>query len=402
MSRTSTAGNWGEDVRSDCLVTISLKTRGGINLKLESRVATMYGSQIRSLIDDILSFFDIKHADIFLQDSGALDFVIAARIETAIRLITGDKREYLITDTVTHSIHNDRNRYRFTRLYIPGNTPKLMLNAGIHKADGIILDLEDSVAPTRKNEARVLVRNVLRTLNFYDSERMVRINQLPLGLDDLDIIVPQNPDVILIPKTENPGQVQKVADRIVKLNKKKKIWLIPIIESAIGIENAFQIASASPDVVAVAIGLEDYTADIGVDRTKSGEESLYARLRIVNACKAAGIQPLDSVYPDVADEEGLVESAIKSRSLGFEGMGCIHPRQIRPVRNCFMPGPEEIDRACRIVVAYETAESKGIGVVSLGSKMIDRPVVNRALAIIALAEKSDLLIKNWRDKYEKA
>jgi citrate lyase subunit beta/citryl-CoA lyase len=402
MSRTSTAGNSGEDVRSDCLVKISLKTRGGINLKLESRVATLYGSQIRSLTDDILHYFDIKHADILLQDSGALDFVIAARIETAIKLITGDKREYLSSDTVTHSIRNDRDRYRFTRLYIPGNTPKLMLNAGIHKADGIILDLEDSVALTRKSEARVLVRNALRTLNFYDSERMVRINQLPLGLEDLDIIVPQNPDVILIPKTENPGQVQKVADRIEKLNIKKKIWLIPIIESATGIENAFQIATASPAVVAVAIGLEDYTADIGVNRTKSGEESLYARLRIVNACKAAGIQPLDSVYSDVADEEGLVESAIRSRSLGFEGMGCIHPRQIRPVRNCFMPVPEEIDRACRIVVAYETVESKGLGVVSLGSKMIDRPVVNRALATIALAEKSDLLTKNWRDKYEKA
>jgi citrate lyase subunit beta/citryl-CoA lyase len=401
MLKTSTVGNWGEDVRSDCLVKINLKTRGGINLNLESRVAKLYGSQIKSLTDDIMHFFDVKHADILIKDNGALDFVIAARIETAIKLITGDKREYLLADTVKYSMHNDRARYRFTRLYIPGNSPKLMLNAGIHKADGIILDLEDSVAPTRKNEARVLVRNALRTLNFYDSERMVRINQLPLGLDDLDIIVPQNPDVILIPKTENPGQVQKVADRIEKLNKKKKIWLIPIIESAIGIENAFQIASSSSGIVAVVIGLEDYTADIGVNRTKSGEESIYARLRIVNACKAAGIQPLDSVYPDVADEEGLVESAIRSRSLGFEGMGCIHPRQIRPVRNCFMPGPEEIDQACRIVLAYETAESKGLGVVSLGSKMIDRPVVNRALATIKLAEKSDMLIKSWRDKYEK-
>ncbi len=361
----------------------------------------MYGDQIRSLINDIVLYYGIKHADILLQDSGALDFVLAARIEAAIRMITGDSREYLLPDEAAKSNHTGRAHYRFTRLYIPGNTPKLMLNAGIHKADGIILDLEDSVAPARKTEARLLVRNALRIINFYDSERMVRINQLPLGLDDLDTIIPQGPDVILIPKTETPVQVKNVAERIARLEKKSRIWLIPIIESALGIENAFLIASATPDIAAVAIGLEDYTADIGVNRTKSGEESLYARLRIINACNAAGVQPLDSVFSDVADEEGLIDAATRSKSLGFEGMGCIHPRQIRPVRESFMPGSEEIDRACRIIIAFETAESRGLGVVSLGTKMIDRPVVNRALATIALAEKFKLLKQSWRKEYEK-
>jgi len=407
MLKTSTAGNHGEDVRSDCLVTISLKTRGGINLKLESRVERMYDDQIKSLIHDMISFYGIQHADILLQDSGALDFVLAARLEAAIHMITGDNREYLLPDKPDQPdepekrIHTDRNHYRFTRLYIPGNTPKLLLNAGIHKADGIILDLEDSVAPAKKAEARLLVRNALRTVDFYDSERMVRINQLPLGQDDLDVIVPQYPDVILIPKTETPVQVKNVAERIANLDTKWKVWLIPIIESALGIENAFQIASASPDIVAVTIGLEDYTSDIGVNRTKSGDESLYARLRIINACKAAGVQALDSVFSDVADEKGLIDSATRSKSLGFEGMGCIHPRQIRPVRGCFMPGSEEIDKACRIVIAFEIAESRGLGVVSLGTKMIDRPVVNRALATITLAEKFKLLEQNWRKEYEK-
>jgi citrate lyase subunit beta/citryl-CoA lyase len=401
MSGNSIAGNHGEDVRSDCLVNINLASKGGIRLKLESRVESMYGDQIRSLVYDMLRFYKIKHADILLQDSGALDFVLAARMEAAIRQLTADQREYLLNESMAIPGRTDRDNIRFTRLYIPGNTPKLMLNAGIHKADGIILDLEDSVAPARKTEARLLVRNALRAVNFYGSERMVRINQLPLGFDDLDLIVPQNPDVILIPKTETPVQVINVAERVTKLSKKRKIWLIPIIESASGIENAFQIASASPDIAAVAIGLEDYTADIGVNRTESGEESLYARMRIVNACKAAGVQPLDSVFPDVENEKGLTESAIRSRSLGFEGTGCIHPRQIRPVRDCFMPGPEEVDRACRIVIAYETADLKGLGVVSLGSKMIDRPVVNRALTTIKLAERFELLKKNWREKYEK-
>jgi citrate lyase subunit beta/citryl-CoA lyase len=277
-----------------------------------------------------------------------------------------------------------------------------MLNAGIHKADGIILDLEDSVASAKKTEARLLVRNALRAVNFGQSERMVRINQLPSGLDDLEVIVPQHPDVILIPKTETPVQVKNVAERIAKLDKKRKIWLIPIIETALGIENAFHIAIANPEIAAVAIGLEDYSADIGVNRTKSGDESFYARTRLVNACKAAGVQPLDSVFSDVADEKALIDSATRSRSLGFEGMGCIHPRQVRPVHDCFMPGAEEIDRACRIVSAFETAESRGLGVVSLASKMIDRPVVNRALATIALAEKFDILKKSWRKEYEKA
>jgi citrate lyase subunit beta/citryl-CoA lyase len=401
MPKISIAGNHGEDIRSDCLVKMNLSEKGSIRLKLESKVETMYGDQIRSLVKDILSFYGIKHADILLQDSGALDFVLAARMEAAIRQLTGDTREYLLPSSVAKPVNTDRDHIRFTRLYIPGNTPKLMINADIHKADGIILDLEDSVPSARKGEARLLVRNALRAVSFYQSERMVRINQLPQGLDDLDMIVPQDPHVILIPKTETPVQVKHVAERIANLSKKRKIWLIPIIESALGIENAFLIASASPDIAAVAIGLEDYTADIGVNRTISGDESLYARMRIVNACKAAGVQPLDSVFPDVDDEKGLIDSVVRSKSLGFEGLGCIHPRQIHIVHDYFMPGSEEIARACRIVVAFETAESKGLGVVSIGSKMIDRPVVNRALATIELAEKFELLKKNWRLEYEK-
>jgi citrate lyase subunit beta/citryl-CoA lyase len=401
MSKISIAGNHGEDIRSDCLVKINLSTRGGIKLNLESRVESMYGDQIRSLIADILHFYEIKHAEILLQDSGALDFVIAARMEAAIRQLNGDTREYLLPSVNEKAISTDRDRIRFTRLYIPGNTPKLMLNAGIHKADGIILDLEDSVAPAKKEEARVLVRNAMRAVSFFQSERMVRINQLPRGLDDLDLMIPHNINVILIPKTETPVQIIKVAERIDSVNKESNIWLIPIIESALGIENAFLIASASPKIAAVAVGLEDYTADIGVNRTKSGGESLYARMRIVNACKAAGVQPLDSVFPDVADDAGLKESAVCSRSLGFEGMGCIHPRQISTVRDCFMPDAAQIVNACRIVIAFEVAESSGLGVVSLGSKMIDLPVVKRAIATIKLAEKFGLLKKEWRKEYEK-
>jgi citrate lyase subunit beta/citryl-CoA lyase len=135
----------------------------------------------------------------------------------------------------------------------------------------------------------------------------------------------------------------------------------------------------------MAIGLEDFTADLGVKRTESGDESLYARTRLVNACKAAGIQPIDSVYSDVANMEGLLKNVQTSRALGFEGMGCIHPRQVPVIREAFVPSVEEVDKARRIVAAFKEAEARGSGVVALGSKMIDPPVVKRALKTLELA-----------------
>ena len=162
---------------------------------------------------------------------------------------------------------------------------------------------------------------------------------------------------------------------------------MPIIESCLGVENAFEIAAADPSVVAMAIGLEDYTADLGVRRTERGEESLYARTRLVNACKAAGIQPIDSVYSDVANMDGLRKNVETSRALGFEGMGCIHPRQVAVIQEAFTPTREEIEKATRIVEAFEEAEARGSGVVALGSKMIDPPVVKRAQKTLDLALK---------------
>jgi citrate lyase subunit beta/citryl-CoA lyase len=145
------------------------------------------------------------------------------------------------------------------------------------------------------------------------------------------------------------------------------VFLMPIIESAAGVERAFEIATPSASVVAMAIGLEDYTADLGVQRTKEGKESLYARNRIVVASKAAGVQPIDSVFSDVGDMEGLLENVINSKSMGFEGMGCIHPRQIAVIREGFSPTADEIEKAKKIVAAFREALQKGIGVVALGT-----------------------------------
>ena len=161
---------------------------------------------------------------------------------------------------------------------------------------------------------------------------------------------------------------------------------MPIVESALGIENVFAIAAVSPNIAALTVGLEDYTADLGVAKTLEGRESLYARTRLVNAAKAAGIQAIDSVFGDVGDLAGLRQWGEDSRALGFEGMGCIHPSQIPVIHEAFAPSQVEIEKALKIVAAFEEAQQRGLGVVSLGSKMIDPPVVDRARKLVARAK----------------
>jgi citrate lyase subunit beta/citryl-CoA lyase len=360
----------------------------------------MYGKSIEKLCREELEHFKISNAHLVLDDTGALSFVISARLEAAIKQLVDTEDEYLPAIISENQGASVKDRFRFSRLYLPGNSPNLMINAGVHKPNGIILDLEDSVAPSKKEEARFLVRNALRQVNFYGAERMVRINQFPQGLKDLKFIVPHNVHMILIPKCESGEQIREIEKETETLKKtdkaKNQIFLMPIIESALGVEKAFEIASSSGNIVAMAIGLEDYTADIGTRRTKESTESFYARTRLVNACKAARIQPIDSVFSDVGDMDGLRQNVRISRSLGFEGMGCIHPRQIRVIHESFAPDLEEIDKAKKVVNAYIEAEEKGLGVVSLGTKMIDPPVVKRAQRTIDLALKLGLISEDWR------
>ncbi len=395
-------GNKGKGVRSDCAVTLELTESGGIQLQVESKVNAIYGKQNEKLIMDILSFYSVQNAKVQFEDSGALPFIIAARMEAAIRKITGSDKEFLLPMLPQNQYQTTRDRNRFSRLYLPGNTPSLMINAGIHNPDGIILDLEDAVAIDKKYEASFVVRNALRNLDFYGAERMVRINQIPRGLDDLDYIIPHNVHLLLVPKCESADQIkllnQKIDELKAKHNIKNDIWLMPIIESALGVIKAYEIATSAKNIVSLAIGLEDYTADLGVKRTLEGTESFFARTQLVNACRAAGIQPIDSVFSDVADMEGLRENVKRSKSLGFDGMGCIHPRQIKVIHESFAPEQDEIEKAKRIVRAFDEATAKGLGVVSLGTKMIDPPVVKRAQHTIDVAISTGKLNKNWRDE----
>jgi citrate lyase subunit beta/citryl-CoA lyase len=393
-SRAAEAGQSGHDIRSDLHVAIEPRESGGLEVGLESRVAPYYGEAILAQTRHALETLGVKNAKVAIHDGGALPYVIAARIETAVRRAGLANSHKALPQRVEPPASSSKDRLRRSRLYLPGTQPKYMINAGLHGADAIILDLEDSVHHAQKDAARILVRNALRAVSFGACERMVRINQLPLGLEDLAELIPEAPDLILIPKVEHPGQVTQVDRMISELKLRHQInrpvWLMPILESGQGIENAASIAAAAESVAALTIGLEDYTADLGVAKTAEGRESLYARSRLVNAARAAGVQAIDSVYSDAGDLEGLKRWGEASRALGFEGMACIHPAQIPVIHAAFAPSPAEIERAQEIVGAFEQAQQRGVAVVSLGSKMVDPPVVQRALKLVARAKAMGL------------
>ncbi|MCK5816988.1 MAG: HpcH/HpaI aldolase/citrate lyase family protein [Candidatus Marinimicrobia bacterium] len=389
--KTAYAGQHERADRSDCRITLSLEKSGGLDITVNSKVKLLFEKAIRKTLTDGLNAFFIEHADVTIDDNGAPDYVIMARLEACVKQLADTELLFLPEQLKQNTTGTFKDRMRRSRLYLPGNTPKLALNAGLHGGDGIILDLEDSVAPNRKDEARILVRNTLRAVDFYGEERMVRINQGERGLKDLDAVIPQHANVILLPKCETPEQLIAVDERIQSLRKvheiENDVWIMPIIESAMGVIRAYDIASTSPNVIALAVGLEDYTADIGAPRTREGKETFYARSVVVNAAKACGLQAIDSVFSDISDMDALYENVRASKALGFDGMGCIHPRQIKVIHDAFAPTEKEIEKARKIVDAFKEAEKKGLGVVAVGSKMIDPPVVKRALRVMELAGK---------------
>src|SRR5437016_8323579 len=299
------AGHWGKDVRSDLHVSLEPRDSGGLDIALQSRVAAYYGDSILAQVREALGVLGIQNAHVSIHEEGALPFVIAARLEAAAKragTVEAGKSARDLLEKVALPRASVRDRLRRSRLYLPGSEPKYFINAALHGPDAIILDLEDSVHPGEKDAARILIRNTLRAVDFGACERMVRINQLPLGLEDLAEIIPEAPDVVLIPKVEHPGQVTQVDNMIAELKVRhqinRPIWLMPILESGQGIESAAPIAAATENVVALTIGLEDYTADLGVVKTAEGRESQYGRTRLVNAARAAGVQAIDSVYSD--------------------------------------------------------------------------------------------------------
>lgn len=281
---------------------------------------------------------------------------------------------------------------RRSMLFLPGNSPNILLNADFLGSDSIILDLEDAVAPTEKDAARILVRNAITFLG-YTREVIVRINPVesPYWQKDLRAIIPVKPDMIMPTKVGCAADVKIVADFITQLEKEfgmeeGGVKMIPLIETALGVENAYEIASADSRVTAIFLGGEDFTADMRCKRTKEGTEIFYARSRMVLAARAAGVDVYDTPWTDVEDYDGLIEDAKFAKSLGFTGKSSISPRHIPFINEVFSPTEEEIQYARDVFACIEKAKAEGKGVVSLRGKMIDAPIVARARQVLEAAE----------------
>ena len=390
--QAASAGPRGDDVRSDCWVGYEPGS-APLALDVSSRVDYLYGDAIADSVRRVADAFGVTTGTLSVDDHGALDWVLLARTEACLRRAGADGPPVLPEPAPEHDARRRRDRLRRSRLYLPGNQPKLMLSAGLYAADGLILDLEDSVPPTEKDAARVLVRNALIAMDWGSSERMVRVNQGEPGWADLDAIIPHNVHVVLLPKIEDPAVVAGAADRLASAG--ADALLMPILESPVGVHRAYDIAAAHPSVVALTLGLEDLSAELGAPRTDAGHESFLARQTTVYAARAAGVQPIASVYSDIRDEEGLAVYVRRERDLGFDGIGCIHPRQIPVVHREMTPRPQQVERAVQIVKAAREAERRGLGAVAVGSKMVDPPVVRQAHRTVELAVAGGVLGPDW-------
>lgn len=290
---------------------------------------------------------------------------------------------------------------RRSMLFLPGNNPNMLINAAYLGADAVIFDLEDAVSPAEKDAARILIRNTLRYMDLSSQEVIVRINSIDTDFykADIDMILPQKPDMLLLPKASRPSDILEVD---AYLTAKEEALGLPVgstsimalIETALGVENAYAIASCSPRVKALFLGAEDLTADLQCVRTKEGREIEYARSRVVVAARAAGIDVYDTPFTDVNDDEGIITDSALAKSLGFSGKASISPRHIEVINNTFSPSQAEIDYAYEVIDAIELAKQQGKGAIALRGKMIDAPIVARAERTISMAETLGIGRKN--------
>ncbi|WP_092590547.1 citrate (pro-3S)-lyase subunit beta [Acidaminobacter hydrogenoformans] len=291
-----------------------------------------------------------------------------------------------------------RDRLRRTMMFVPGNNPGLIAEAHIYGADALMFDLEDSVKLSEKDSARFLVYQALKTINYGDIEKVVRVNPLntPYGKADIEAMIFAGADIIRLPKSETAQDVIDVDEWITECEKRAgleqgTIGMMAAIESGLGILNALSIATASPRLIGIAIGAEDFVTDLKTTRSTEGSELFTARSLLVFAARAAGIAVLDTVFADVNDDEGFRREVQTIKQLGFDGKSVINPRQIGPVVEIFTPTAKEIDHAERVIEALKEAEAKGLGVISLDGKMIDKPVVDRAERVLKMAEAAGVI-----------
>ncbi|MDD5263400.1 MAG: aldolase/citrate lyase family protein [Candidatus Bipolaricaulis sp.] len=375
----------GAEAKGDCLVVARQAERASVTVATKNR--NLLETGIRTVAEAVLEALGTPGVAIEVQDQGALDYVLAARVEAAVRMVLPEAK--LIRTERVERATSAADRPRRSRLYAPGNNPRLLVGIDIHGADCVLLDLEDSVPLGDKAAARVLVRRLLAAVPFPD-EVWVRINPLDAGgREDLAEVLEGRPHGVCLPKAESGEGVRDLAKELGEIERRLGIdvgstHIMPIIETARGVLRCEDVAEADERVAVVAFGAEDYTRDVGARRT--GEALLFARSRVVAAAKAAGVQASDTVYADLANDAGLAEECARARDLGFDGKGAINPRQIPILHRAFSPSEDELAQARTIVDAAREAESRGLGAVAVGGRMVDQPVLERARRLIKYAE----------------
>lgn len=410
--------------KSDCMVQYEPSLEA-LSIEVHSSVQALFERQIRQCALKTLEEFGVTTGRIVIDDDGALDLVISARIEAVLRqmgYIPQERtanlqvRDRAVLSDTTSGFSRVRSSKR-VRLYMPGDQPHFAVNADSYGADILIFDLEDSVAQSKKSEARILVRRFLENaFLFKRSARAVRINPLSTeeAMLDLAEIVSAKPDIILLPKCETADEVKRL-DALLCANEDKHgiqlgtVQIMPIIETAKGVLSAAAIASASKRNSGLCFGYEDFSRDIqsrvdvpeSATRADAGPDScshkdskqlggnfvhqidaLLAREMIVLAARASGIEPFDSSYSDLENTDGLLASCYEAKALGFAGKSVVHPSQIPYVKRAFMPTAEELNRARSIVSSYEESVKAGKGAVAIDGQMVDMPVVEKARHII--------------------
>ena len=293
-----------------------------------------------------------------------------------------------------------KERLRRTMMFVPGNNPAMVKDAGIYGADSIMFDLEDAVSMAEKDAARDLVYEALQTQDYGDAELVVRVNgqDTPYYANDVRAMVNAGIDVVRLPKAEDAEMVKKLDADITAAEKEfgreeGSTMLMAAIESAKGVINAYQIASASDRMMGIALSAEDYTTDMKTHRYPDGAELEFARNRVLHAARAAGVAAFDTVFTNMNDTEGFYRETEYIHQLGFDGKSLVNPRQIPMVNKVYEPTKKEIENAKNVENAIKEAKLKGSGVISMNGQMVDRPVVLRAERVMRLAKASNLIDK---------
>jgi citrate lyase subunit beta / citryl-CoA lyase len=371
----------GSDAKGDCRVCA--EPAAAIAVEVKTKAAQLLERGLRTVIQKQLDRHGNPSVQILVEDFGALDYVLAARLERALGALLHEPIPAMTSEVPRMPAAKDAPRR--SRLYVPGNSPRLLAGIEVHGADCVLLDLEDSVPPAEKGSARALVKHLLAKVPF-PREVWVRINPLGLGgTEDAEEVLQGRPHGICLPKTETADDVRAAAELLARVEsmlgiEKGFTKIMPIVETARGVLHAEAIAAADERVVMLAFGAEDYTRDLGALRSE--RSLMLARAQLVVAAKAAGCQASDTVFADLGDEVRLADECRLARELGFDGKGAINPRQIPVIHRAFTPTEEEAAYARRVVDAAAEAEAAGSGAVALDGKMIDRPVLARAQRLI--------------------